>query len=176
MPINARTFLHHFFVVIFMLLFAVPVFAVESHCAHDEQILFSCSIKGSQKVLSLCGSRQLTKNKGYIQYRYGSPGRIELEYPSVRAGSQSKFTYSHYFRARVDRTEVGFKNGTYDYSVFSDYEGDIGPVEDEKGVRISDSASGKEKTLLCRGQVISQLGLLATVIPCAEDESSGECQ
>ncbi len=127
-------------------------------------------------MLSVCASKRLTKDEGYVQYRFGTPGKIELEYPASREGSQSKFTYSHYFRASVDRTEVGFTNGKYEYSVFSDYEGDMRPVVNEKGVRISDSSTGKEKMLLCKGKVLNHLNLLATVVPCDEDSSSGECQ
>ena len=127
-------------------------------------------------MLSVCASKQLTKDKGYIQYRFGAPGKIEFEYPPSREGSQTKFTYSHYFRARVDRTAVGFKNGKYEYSVVSDYEGDIKPEVNESGVLISDSSTGNEKKLLCRGKGVNHLSLLATVVPCDEGDSSGECQ
>ncbi|MCL5023673.1 MAG: hypothetical protein M1497_09965 [Nitrospirae bacterium] len=168
--------LRHAFLLMFTVFSAVSVFAAENHCARDEQIIFSCGIKGSSKVLSVCGSGQLAKDKGYVQYRFGAPGKIEFEYPSSREKSQIKFTYSHYFRARVDRTEVGFKNGRYEYSVFSDYEGDVKPVVDERGVSISESPTGKERRLLCKGKGINHLGRLATVVPCAEEDSSGECQ
>ncbi len=166
----------HALLLFFAVFSALPVLAAENHCAPDEQTIFSCAIRGSSKVLSVCASRRLTKEEGYVQYRFGTPGKIEFEYPASREGSQSRFTYSHYFRARVDRTEVGFKNGKYEYSVFSDYEGDIKPVVNERGVSISDSSTGKEKKLLCKGKGINHLSLLATVIPCAEDASSGECQ
>jgi hypothetical protein len=60
--------------------------------------------------------------------------------------------------------------------VFSDYEGEIRPVVNESGVRISDSSASKEKKLLCKGKGINHLSLLATVVPCDEEASSGECQ
>lgn len=89
---------------------------------------------------------------------------------------RASFAYSHYFRAQVDRTEVGFKNKKYEYSVFSDYEGDIKPVTYKSGVSITDSSSGKEQTFLCRGKPVNRLALLSMIVPCEEDEGSGTCQ
>ena len=166
----------HAFFLIFTLFSAVPVFAAENHCAPDEQVIFSCGIKGSSKVLSVCASRQLTKDKGYIQYRFGAVGKSELEFPSSREGSQTRFSYSHYFRMQVDRTEVRFTSGKYEYSVFSDYEGDMKPAINESGVRISDTSTGDEKTLLCKGKALNRLAHLATVVPCDKEDPSGECQ
>ncbi|MBI5849057.1 MAG: hypothetical protein HZB31_14115 [Nitrospirae bacterium] len=155
---------------------ALSAFAAETHCLPDEDTIFNCSMKGSSKTVSLCASRPLTKEKGYIQYRFGAPGKIELKYPSDQSGSQRKFTYMHYVRARVDRTELGFRNGTYDYSVFSDYEGDMKPVINESGLLITDMSTGKETKMLCRGKPSNRLGLLANIVSCAGEESSGECQ
>ncbi len=164
------------FFFILTALTSLNAYAAETHCLSDENIIFNCSMKVSSKTVSLCASKQLIKEKGYIQYRFGAPGKIELEYPSDRNGTQRKFAYTHYFRARVDRTELGFRNGNYDYSVFSDYEGDMKPVIDESGLLITDRSTGKETKLLCRGKPINRLGLLANVVPCRGEESSGECQ
>ena len=166
----------HALILICTLFSSVSVFGAENHCAPDEQVIFSCGVKGSSKVLSVCASRQLTKGRGYIQYRFGAVGKNELEFPSSREGSQARFSYSHYFRAQVDRTEVRFRNGKYEYSVFSDYEGDMRPVINESGVRISDTSTEEEKTLLCKGKAINRLALLAAIIPCDGEASSGECQ
>ena len=162
--------------VIFTFFSAVSVFGAESHCAPDEQVIFSCGIRDSSKVLSLCASRQLTKEEGYIQYRFGAVGKSEFGFPPSREGSRVRFSYSHYFRAQADRTEVRFRNGKYEYSVFSDYEGDMRPAINESGVRISDTSTEEEKTLLCKGKTVNQLALLAPIIPCGGEDSSGECQ
>src|ERR1044071_2779627 len=60
-----------------------------SLCARTEQIIFSCLTKRSgssspttpAKIVSLCASRDLDKERGYLQYRYGLPGKVELEFP-----------------------------------------------------------------------------------------------
>src|ERR1700741_4134038 len=70
-----------------------------SLCAKDERIIFSCPIKRPAKIVSVCASKDLTSDRGYIQYRFGLPEKVELEYPKERSGSQQKFQYSHYFRA-----------------------------------------------------------------------------
>jgi len=171
-----RCGLRRAFLCVLIAISAVKVFAAADHCMPDEQVIFSCGMKTSSKVLSICASRVLSKDKGYIQYRFGAPGNVELEFPSSREGSQGKFAYFHYFRAQVDRTEVGFKNGKYEYSVFSDYEGDIKPETYKSGVSITDSSSGKEQTFLCRGKPVNRLALLSKIIPCEEDEASGACQ
>src|SRR4051794_2514507 len=62
-----------------------------SLCAKDERIIFSCPIKRPAKIVSVCASRDLTSDRGYLQYRFGLPYKVELEFPKERAGSQQKF-------------------------------------------------------------------------------------
>jgi len=64
-------------------------------------VIFSCAVKRPAKIVSVCASKDITAEKGYLQYRFGLPGKIELEYPKDRTGTQQKFKYSHYFRAPV---------------------------------------------------------------------------
>ena len=64
-------------------------------CARDERIIFSCPIRRPAKIVSLCGSKNLTSERGYLQYRFGVPEKIELEFPKDRTGTQPKFQYTH---------------------------------------------------------------------------------
>src|SRR6478672_5689557 len=73
-------------------------------CAKDERVIFSCPVKRPAKIVSVCAAKNLTSDQGYLQYRFGLPGKIELEYPKDRKGTQEKFQYTHYFRARFDMT------------------------------------------------------------------------
>ena len=77
-------------------------------CAKDERVIFSCPVKRPAKIVSVCASKDLTGDRGYLQYRFGLPGKIELEYPKDRNGTQQKFKYSHYFRAQFDMTSINF--------------------------------------------------------------------
>jgi hypothetical protein len=122
-------------------------------CQPDEQVIFSCDLKGSGKYVSLCGSKNLTREEGYLQYRFGRPGAVELEFPKDKDSTKKQFTYDHYFRALVDRTNISFVNGGYTYTVFDDYEGDVKPEIREAGVKVE--RSGKDTTMRCKGRAMA---------------------
>ncbi len=133
-----------------------------SLCNTDEKIIFSCTIKENAKTVSLCSSRELTKERGYLQYRFGRPGKIELEFPKSREKTQQSFKYSHYFRAQVDLTEISFTSNNYQYSVFSDYNGEERPARSVQGVTVT-APDGKEVTLTCRGRAKADYSNLGDV-------------
>jgi len=66
-----------------------------SLCESTEKIVFSCTGGKAAKIVSLCSSKELTKDRGYLQYRFGLPGKIELEFPKQREQTQQAFKYSH---------------------------------------------------------------------------------
>lgn len=56
---------------------------------------------------------------GYVQYRFGIPGKLELQYPASRTGTQSKFTYDEMHpHLGLSRTLTFTRDG-YKYSVYS---------------------------------------------------------
>ena len=134
-------------------------------CENTEQVVFSCTIRKSAKIVSLCSSKELTKDRGYLQYRFGVPGNVELEFPKQRAQTQSAFKYSHYFRAQFDQTEISFTQDGYEYAIFDDYNGEEKPARHDQGVRITPPNNGKEVTLSCSGKARAQYGDLAEVFP-----------
>ena len=134
-----------------------------SLCAKDEKVIFSCPLKRSTKIVSLCSSRKLTKDAGYLQYRFGLPAKIELEFPDNRADSIKVFKYSHYFRAKVDYTEVSFSRNGYTYSVFDDYNGEEKPAVSEQGLTVTTESSKKEVKYLCRLKPQADYGELPDV-------------
>jgi hypothetical protein len=98
----------------------------------------------------MCASKDLTNEKGYLQYRFGLPEKIELEFPKDREHTQQQFEYSHYFRARVDLTEINFTVDGVSYSVFDDYQGEEKPAVSEQGVAINwPGTNKKEVRYLC---------------------------
>lgn len=140
--------------------------AEPSLCHKDEQIFFSCPISGSANRVSLCGSNALDHRRGYLQYRFGRPGAVELQFPRDRANTQGAFRYTHYFRPQVDRSEISFDNGGYQYIVFSYYEGDVKPAINTAGVRITKHRDSRPSVELhCRAPLVHRLGLLANIIP-----------
>ena len=135
-----------------------------SLCESTEKIVFSCTVGKASKIVSLCSSKDLTKDRGYLQYRFGLPGKIELEFPKQRKQTQSAFKYSHYFRAQFDQTEISFTSDNYEYAIFDDYNGEQKPAQHDQGIRIT-SPNSKETTLTCRSRAKAQYGDLAEVFP-----------
>lgn len=119
-------------------------------CAKDERVIFSCPVKRPAKIISVCASKDLTSERGYLQYRFGLPGKIELEYPKDRKGTQEKFHYTHYFRAQFDLTSINFTIDGYEYSVFDDYNGEEKPAVSSEGVSVTAPGKPKEVSFVCR--------------------------
>jgi hypothetical protein len=140
----------------------------ESLCTSGETVIFSCSTaKG--KVISLCASADLSKTTGWLQYRFGTPKKIELEYPETKERSAQSFKYVHYFRAQVDQTHINFKNGKTSYSVFDEYDGESAPAVREAGVNVMPG----NLTVRCKGPVNAHFSGLADVLACDPDDHIG---
>jgi len=136
-----------------------------SLCAKDERIIFSCPIKRPAKIVSVCASKDLTSDRGYIQYRFGWPAKVELEFPKERNGSQQKFQYSHYFRAQVDLTEISFTVNGYEYQVTDDYNGEEKPAQTIQGVMVTAPGKPKEVSFACRIKPKADYTDLQAVLP-----------
>jgi hypothetical protein len=134
-------------------------------CAKDERVIFSCLAKRPAKIVSVCASKDLAGDRGYLQYRFGLPGKIELEYPKDRNGTQQKFKYSHYFRAQFDTTSINFTIDGYEYSVFDDYNGEEKPKISSQGVSVTAPGKPKEVSFACRTKPKADYSDLQAVLP-----------
>jgi len=137
-------------------------------CAKNERIIFSCPIKRPAKIVSLCASKDLASDRGYLQYRFGLPEKIELEFPKERGGSQKKFQYTHYFRAQVDMTEIGFSIDGYQYQITDDYNGEEKPAQTVQGVTVTAPGKPKDFSLSCRIKPKADYADLEAVLPSAQ--------
>ena len=137
----------------------------DSLCAAPEKTVFSCTLKRSAKLVSLCASSDFAKERGYLQYRFGLPGKIELEFPGDRSGTQQKFHYSHYFRAQVDQTEISFTNAGFEYTVFDRYNGEEKPHVAEQGISVSAPGKPRETSQLCAGKAKADYSPLQDALP-----------
>jgi hypothetical protein len=144
---------------------STPALEPNTLCTKDEQVIFSCPVRRAAKIVSVCASKDLTSERGYLQYRFGLPGKIELEYPKDRVGTQAKFHYTHYFRAQFDLTSIVFTIEGYEYSVFDDYNGEEKPVVSSQGVSVTAPGKPKEVTFICRTKPIADYGDLQAVLP-----------
>jgi hypothetical protein len=134
-------------------------------CEVGERIIFSCPIKRPAKIVSLCASKDLTNERGYVQYRFGLPGNVELEYPKERTGTQEKFHYTHYFRAQFDLSEISFTNDGYEYQITDDYNGEEKPSQSIQGVSVTAPGKPKEVSLACRAKPKADYTDLQAVLP-----------
>lgn len=136
-----------------------------SLCRADEKVLFSCGVQGSEKVAALCGSRGVTHDDGYIQYRFGRPGKVELEFPTGTKYTQQRFRYAHYSRFRVDRMEVTFDVNKHSYTVFDSFEGAGDTAERTLGVSIT-LPTKEKRVLLCGAPAVGSLAELESIAIC----------
>ena len=137
-------------------------------CDRNERVIFSCPIKRPAKIVSVCASKDLTSERGYLQYRFGLPGKIELEFPRERTGTQTKFQYTHYFRAQFDLTEISFNVNGYEYQVTDDYNGEEKPAQTTQGVSVTAPGKPKEVTFVCRTKPKANYADLQAILSSAQ--------
>jgi hypothetical protein len=103
------------------LLLALPSAAyassVRTQCSAGETVVFSCST--GTRILSLCASKDVGKNTGYMQYRYGTADKLELIYPAKPQPPKGLFTPGNLAFSGGGGSYVQFKKGAYTYTVFT---------------------------------------------------------
>ena len=91
----------------------------ESLCDLNKEIIsYTCELV-NHKTVSVCASRNLTPETGYIVYRYGLPGNIELTYPKELRNPVGLFFYSSTWAQLGGQTSLSFFNEPYRYTVFN---------------------------------------------------------
>lgn len=147
-----------------------------SLCKPPEHVLFNCALKGRKKLVSLCASEDFGKQSGYLQYRFGKQGSVELEYPASTENTQNKFSYASYIRYRVSKVNVSFRVSDFAYSVFDDYSDEAGENEHELGVEVSRRTGTKSQRMVCMKPATSHLGDLEPLLPCDAEQSLTGCK
>ncbi|MEX8519743.1 MAG: hypothetical protein AB3X44_14625 [Leptothrix sp. (in: b-proteobacteria)] len=87
-----------------------------SLCTAQEQVLFTCMVKS--KTISVCGSHGFNSESGYVQYRYGTQKKIELQYPSLVTPPKGHFWFSSTPYAGGGESRLRFINSGAQYEVF----------------------------------------------------------
>ena len=140
-----------------------------SLCDASERVLFSALVKGSDKLVSICSSPRIDKQQGYLQYRFGRPGQVELEFPSSRQDTQKAFAYTRYTRPLVTYLTVKFTTNGYSYSIHQDFNDEIKRAEKDAYVVVA--PVGKEdddaaaKTIHLQKMVKGSLTNLEDLVP-----------
>jgi hypothetical protein len=144
--------------------------STQSLCAGTEHIVFNCSIKHTAKLVSLCASKDFGKDRGYLQYRFGVPGKIELEFPRTKSNNQQQFHYSHYFRYQVDLTEISFNIDGYEYQIFDNYNGEEKRKISEEGVNVTAPGKTKETSFICAAKAQADYSVLQDALTNEQQE------
>ena len=150
---------------IFGLVHGADYISVHTLCKTGEQVLFSCRIQGgSAKLLSICGSANLGSKQGYLKYRFGKKGIIELEHPkgskTTQQGFRYRFTLSEDPAKQASSAILSFKRGSYVYEVFDSV---FDTDSFAKGVRVT--TPDRVITLECARPVIGNLDKVGVVVP-----------
>lgn len=148
----------------------MPLAHAADHCRAGEVAYFACQTR-AKKLISLCGAAA-GKAPSALHYRFGPPGKVELEYPSAgAAGSLARFSYNEYTRAMTYYVDIGFVTGGYRYALFKRYDGTESPVTDY-GVSVT-APDGRDTTIECVGKTTQRLPELAPVLHCDQEHAFG---
>lgn len=165
------------FILFFSILFIIPLAYGNSNnslCKESEKVFFNCKTK-RQKIISLCGSQDLAKNQGYLQYRFGKKEKVELTFPKKQTSSAASFFYAHYSRFKTDYLHVNFSNDGTQYSIFVNREDDRKqPLS--SGVTVT-SQGKKDILIYCSDEKEFNLQALEKIVSCDADDAltGGNC-
>lgn len=140
----------------------------KSLCQANEQIIWSCATK-KNKIASVCASKDLTLDKGYLQYRYGIAGKIELEAPKSRKESQRFFGYSRYTRPLVTMLALRFENSGYAYEIHDDDNAEEKPPVRAGSIDIFDKNGETVSSVECKLPIKGSLMKLEDIVPKYEE-------
>jgi hypothetical protein len=122
-------------------------------CRADEDVLFSCT--AAKKLISVCASKALAADHGYLQYRFGSPGKVELAIPSdtstLPANSASSGTMMY---SGGGGAFLRFTAGDFNYAVYTA----IGKGWGEKDGVAIEHGGKRIAHVSCTDEPVSKLG------------------
>jgi hypothetical protein len=110
-----------------------------------ETTIMAFQMADSPKYVSICTS------DSYIVYRFGTPKKVELEYPKDLADSWNQFEYSSYLRGGgasnegLDLNYVKFKSGSWEYVIYQEYS--AADDATSVGIRLTGLKDGKKYDL-----------------------------
>ncbi len=141
----------------------------KSLCQANEQTIWSCAVATKNKVASVCASKDLAEDKGYVQYRFGTAVKIELEFPKDRPNSQKSFKYSRYTRPLVTMLTLSFENGGFVYEIHDDDNAEEKPPVRAASVDIKNGEGKDVSSVVCKLPVTGSLMKLEDLVPRDEE-------
>jgi hypothetical protein len=102
-------------------------------CYPHEEIYFSCPV--GDKIISVCASENISPKDGFVQYRFGHPGKPELEYPAESYPPMNKFSISNFHGGNISSIHLKFKVGKYTYVVYQSATSGVYVIRNGRTVR-----------------------------------------
>src|SRR6476620_4266479 len=115
-------FTEHSTMLAWRIIFTLTIFTIQTAsmattlCTGEEQLRFNCTTK--QGVISVCGSKLLTKEEGYVQYRFGTLSKIDFQFPTEPSPQGRHFQLSSTAYAGGGETHIRFSNENVEYIIF----------------------------------------------------------
>ena len=123
--------------------FLIPLTFWAQYLLPNEEVIYSFETKNGKKM-----SLVKDKSNTYIQYRFGTKTKVEMEFPAERTKeSWKKFHYNSYMRgggkenAGMEIDNILFTNNGYEYVIYRSYHAEGNDYS--AGIIIKDS-NGKE--------------------------------
>jgi hypothetical protein len=88
-----------------------------THCTSAETVVYSCA-SGNQ-IVSLCASRDVANQTGYLQYRFGPKGAPVLVFPADPKPPDHLFTPGTFMFSGGGGAYLQFEIAPYTYTVLS---------------------------------------------------------
>ena len=160
------------FIILFFMLF--PIGSYSQFVIANEEIIYSFETGNSKKMVLV-----KDKNNEYIQYRFGTKNKVEMEFPADRSEESWKmFHYIFYMRgggkanSAQEIANLGFTNRGFHYVIYSTYFSE--KEEIATGILVTDMKNNK--TTRIKGIVSSRSGSLFSLdseMPLEFDEDEG---
>ncbi|MBN3494814.1 hypothetical protein [Vibrio neptunius] len=120
-------------------------------CQDDEDIYFNAQLKNG-KIASLCAYQHYSPDTGYVKYRYGDVGSVELEFPSDNKPPRGRFlTYHTRLSPSVQGHFIYFYINDYRYLLISSKNSvcsvNVDDVSSNKSASLFRERCGKESWL-----------------------------
>jgi hypothetical protein len=96
-----------------------------THCTPGEINYFTCNVKGSDKLVSVCGNQFRSHDNpdgqinddAWLQYRFGRPGQVELIYPAAKTPLIKKFSGEYILANDIRLYSLTFFNHGFSYEI-----------------------------------------------------------
>lgn len=128
-------------------------------CTEEEQPLFNCMVK--QRIISVCASKPLTKEKGYVQYRFGTKSKMEFQFPNEPSPQGRHFQLSSTAYAGGGETHLRFINENFEYIIF------------ERTIKGDVHEPGTRPTIFTDGIMVKKTGKIVMQYRCDGSDDIG---